>query len=709
MSSDDDNGRDESRAIRSSLLRSLVLLMLLLCVGIFGVRLLAAYSDVEELSQSLIAAKTDLIEAQLHRFFAPARLGMEVARGWGRAGLLPIDDPRASNRLLMPFLSGNDVVSAVIIGDSAGREFMLLRDGEGWLNKLTGSPERGVSRLLRFSKEGLMREQKVEGEYDPRTRPWFMGAIEMNEADGVYWTDPYSFYTTGEPGITASTRWTGSDSRQYVVAFDVELRDITRFTESLEVSPRGRALVIDDGGLVVGLPRDERFGNAQQVGEALLQPAQDLGLPELTSAVGAWASTVEEQRGLFPFLHDGEAWLAGFRPYELAPGRNLRIAVLLPETDLLGDLAAQRNQFLASTAFGLLAAVAVALLLDRLIRGRIDRVMSRERRVGRYTLERALGQGGMGTVYVGRHAMLRRPTAVKLLSDRDAASVERFEREVQLTSQLTHPNTIAIFDYGRTPDGGFYYAMELLPGITLQKLVDRFGPVPPARTIAILRQVCGSLAEAHAKGLVHRDIKPQNIMLCERGGRNDIVKVLDFGLVKDLGLHEDAELTDANGITGSPLFLSPEAVRGAEYVEPRSDLYALGAVGYWLLTGKTVFEGSNSWKVCLQHLHEKATPPSERVDQPIPEDLERIVMDCLRKHPEHRPANAVELEKRLGACRDADSWSDDDARDWFRAHAQELAALAAEEVIVDEGARPLAIDLGDRVGRQAAVEAQVRG
>jgi hypothetical protein len=713
VSRKDTRVQQEANEIRSSLLRALLLLMFVLCCAIFGLRLWAAYGDVERLSRSLIAAKTDLIQAELNRFFAPARLGMGVARGWGEAGLLPVDDPARSNGLLMPFLADNELVSAVVIADASGRESMLLRTPEGWLNKLIDPELRGVTRHLSWSQQRqLQDEQRHSESYDPRSRDWYKGAAGMVDDDTVHWTSPYVFHTTRVPGITASTRWRGADSLLRVVAFDVDLRDITRFTSALEVSPRGRALVLDEGDagnlVVVGLPRDERFGDAAEVDAALLQPAEALGVPEIASALSKYGERPDRESILLAFEAEGETWRAGFRPYELAPGRNLWIAVLVPETDLLGDLVAQRNQFLASMALGLLAAVAVALLLDRVIRQRLARVVSRQRRVGQYTLEHAIGQGGMGEVYRARHTMLRRPTAIKLLSESDDASAARFEREVQLTSQLTHPNTIAVFDYGRTPEGRFYYAMEHLPGITLQTLVERFGPVPPARAIAILRQVCGSLAEAHAKGLVHRDIKPQNIMLCERGGRNDVVKVLDFGLVKDLGVSEDDELSKQEAITGSPLFLSPEAVRGAETVESRSDLYSLGAVAYWLLTGLTVFDGTNAWKVCLQHLHEKPLRPSERVDFPIPEDLEAIVMNCLRKHPENRPANAVELEKQLAGCEAADHWSETDAREWFQAHSHELEALMQAR---GEGAEPrrLSIDLRDRVLGASGDLTQPRG
>lgn len=275
------------------------------------------------------------------------------------------------------------------------------------------------------------------------------------------------------------------------------------------------------------------------------------------------------------------------------------------------------------------------------------------RQLGQYTLETRIGEGGMGTVYRARHAMLRRPTAVKLLRRERSgeAALGRFEREVQLTSRLTHPNTVAIYDYGRTADGIFYYAMEYLDGVDLQRLVELDGPQGPARSVHVLRQVCGALREAHGLGLVHRDIKPANIILCERGGVPDVAKVVDFGLVKSLSSAElDPELTAANTIIGTPHFLAPEAIRGPDQADPRSDLYAVGAVGYFLLTGAPVFDGLSAIEICGQHLHATPVPPSQRVAQPIPPALEALLLRCLAKDPAARPQAASELGAELLAA-----------------------------------------------------------
>ena len=347
--------------------------------------------------------------------------------------------------------------------------------------------------------------------------------------------------------------------------------------------------------------------------------------------------------------------------------------------------------------FTLLTVISAVVLLGTFVIARLGkraaRATIRARQLGQYTLEEKIGEGGMGEVYRAHHAMLRRPTAVKLLRvDRATKTdIARFEREVRLTSRLTHPNTIAIFDYGRTADGVFYYAMELLPGVSLDRLVKTLGPLPPARVIHILRQVCESLAEAHGIGLIHRDIKPANIILCERGGAFDVAKVLDFGIVKDLSANGDQELTRAGTFTGTPQYLSPEAIRTPGDVDVRSDVYALGAVAYFLLAGRPVFEGLTVPEVCAKHLNETPIPLSEGAEQLIPEDLDRVVLACLEKDPASRPATVVELYDALTACEDSGSWSREDARLWWDDNEQLVDAIVAR-MSVDEGEHTFAVD-----------------
>jgi serine/threonine protein kinase len=303
----------------------------------------------------------------------------------------------------------------------------------------------------------------------------------------------------------------------------------------------------------------------------------------------------------------------------------------------------------------------------------------------------------MGVVYRATHAMLRRPAAIKLLlKDRASeADLMRFEREVQLTSRLVHPNTISIFDYGRTAEGVFYYVMEYLDGLDLQRLVDQYGPVEPARAIHILAQISGALAEAHALGLIHRDIKPANIVLTERPDEPDVVKVVDFGLVKRLGGNL-VEPTTGGAIIGTPMYMAPEAILRPDSIDGRSDLYAVGAVAYFLLTGQHVFQAPTVIQVCSKHMLETPIPPSQRLGKALPADLEAIVLGCLAKDPDARPATAAVLRTSLLACADAAHVDLPAARAWWRAH---RASQKDSPDLADDGSfRPatMAIDLGDR-------------
>lgn len=310
---------------------------------------------------------------------------------------------------------------------------------------------------------------------------------------------------------------------------------------------------------------------------------------------------------------------------------------------------------------------AIATVGSRVIFGlRVE--AARVRRLGQYTLEEKIGAGGMGIVYRASHAMLRRPTAIKLLPPERAgeANLARFEREVQMTAQLSHPNTVAIYDYGRTPEGVFYYAMEYLDGINLEDLVRLHGSVSAGRTIVILEQVCGALAEAHDRGLVHRDVKPANIILTERGGEPDVAKVVDFGLVKPLAPDSmQVTMVGSSVLTGTPLYMSPEAMTSPDSGDPRSDLYAVGAVGYFLLTGHPVFEGASVAEIIGHHLHTKPAPPSRGSPNAIPAELDTLILKCLRKRPDDRPRDARALREDLRRCRVAQPWTAADATAWW--------------------------------------------
>jgi eukaryotic-like serine/threonine-protein kinase len=379
-------------------------------------------------------------------------------------------------------------------------------------------------------------------------------------------------------------------------------------------------------------------------------------------------------------------------------GRRTAAAMLLaftPMTIAATILAFTADEEVPGPAFffGYVELATVAMLLatagSQIIYG-LRRQVSVAQQLGQYTLGRKIGEGGLGAVYLAHHVMLRRPTAVKLLlPDRVGAdNLARFEREVQHMSQLTHPNTVAVYDYGRNPDGVFYYAMEYLGGgIDLQRLVRNFGAQPAGRVANILAQVASALSEAHERGIVHRDIKPPNIMLCERGGVPDVAKVVDFGLVKELTADTGAS---TEVIFGTPAYLAPEVITDPAAVSPAVDLYALGAVGYFLLTGRRVFEGRTDIEICFQHVSATPRPPSEHAR--VPAALEAIIMRCLAKRPEERFASAAALVDAIRELTPLADWDDAEAHRWWR-------DFRASDVPPATDAQPtmtITVDLGHR-------------
>jgi serine/threonine-protein kinase len=302
--------------------------------------------------------------------------------------------------------------------------------------------------------------------------------------------------------------------------------------------------------------------------------------------------------------------------------------------------------------------------------------------LGPYRLLAPIGAGGMGEVWKASHEMLARQAAIKLVRPRTGAAsrrqmelwVERFRREANVIASLQSPHTIYLYDFGISGDGQFYYVMELLDGISLEGLVTTFGPLPPARVRAILLQICASLEEAHQLGLVHRDLKPSNVMICKQALTYDFVKVLDFGLAKCAACEDVTQLTMDGVTAGTPGYIAPEVALGEQKIDGRADIYALGCVAYFLLTGKLVFEDANPMSMALKHVQAMPDPPSSRTELPIPADLERLVMRCLEKKPADRPGSVREVADCLRECPNIE-WSADEATAWWDCHLPETSSL----------------------------------
>jgi hypothetical protein len=340
----------------------------------------------------------------------------------------------------------------------------------------------------------------------------------------------------------------------------------------------------------------------------------------------------------------------------------------------VGRLAAQLMTFeiVSDNLLSVVIAAAIAIYGAHVMH-RLRVEVYEARQLGQYRLGRRLGSGGMGEVFQAEHRLLKRPCAIKLIAPERAAdpgALVRFEREVQTSAQLTHPNTIEIYDYGHTEEGAFYYVMEYLEGLSLHDLVARHGPLPPGRVVYLLRQACWALGEAHAGGLIHRDIKPANIFASRRGGMDDFVKLLDFGLVKPLRHDLDAGasgLSRDGAVVGSPQYMAPEQAGGSVVPDRRADIYALGCVAYFLLTGQPPFVGETPLQVLIAHARDPIAAPT-RLRPGVPADLERVVLRCLEKSPEARFPDVESLDRALAACACAADWSAEIARQWWARH-----------------------------------------
>jgi eukaryotic-like serine/threonine-protein kinase len=407
----------------------------------------------------------------------------------------------------------------------------------------------------------------------------------------------------------------------------------------------------------------------------------------------------------FMFLPIECAWIVSFPLVVPNTPRKILVSSLLaastgPAAVVIASLANGRGidrplafaaYFLTSTYLCAVAAYAVARIVHR-----FNVRLTHAREIGSYELIERIGEGGMGEVWRARHRLLARPAAIKLIRadvlgsnvrTRDAI-IKRFEREAQDTATLGSTHTIDVYDFGVTEEGDFYYVMELLRGITLERHVQDFGPIEPARLVYLLRQVCHSLSEAHSRGLIHRDIKPANIFVCRLGPDDDFVKVLDFGLVKHFETPIPGTMLTLEGATaGTPAYMAPEVALGKSDVDGRSDIYSLGCVAYYLLTGQPVFSGDTPVATVLAHVQNEPVPPSERSELEVPPALDQLILECLAKDPAGRPATAAEVGERLAATVQADAWTQQNAHAWWELHRLRLLESAppkAETVSPDD-------------------------
>ncbi len=495
---------------------------------------------------------------------------------------------------------------------------------------------------------------------------------------------------TGMPTMFTAAPIKNADG-QIIGFLGLRIRPGDQFTEILNVGrfgDTGETYAFDRTGRMLSASRFEEplkdYGLLVDTPDARSELTLELRDPGVDMTIGERPTERRSEQPLPRMAKDAIAGndgidASGYRDYRGAmvvgawtwlPEYGFGVATEVDQWEVYRPVAMVRVVFWI--LFGLLAAAALALLAMTLLAGRLENrvreAVLAAGKLGQYALEDKIGEGGMGSVYRARHALLRRPTAIKLIepSKTSDVAVARFEREVQHTSQLNHPNTITIYDYGRTDEGVFYYAMEFLDGFSLQAMVEKFGPQPDGRVIPILVQVCGSLMEAHSLGLIHRDIKPANIMLTRRAGVSDFVKLLDFGLVKATDSRVQTQLTAVNSITGTPLYLPPECIQDPESADARSDLYSLGGVGYYLLTGRPPFEATSVLEIIRRQVEDIPVAPSEKSVRPIAPRLEQALLACLEKSPDKRPQSVSQLVELLSQCEPREPWTAAAAQRWWR-------------------------------------------
>lgn len=529
--------------------------------------------------------------------------------------------------------------------------------------------------------------------YNHRIRPWYVNAMKQKER---VWSEPYTFFSTGIPGITCSQRHLDKANNVYgVFTVDFSLNTMSSFIEGLNRGVGGKTFVFSRKGILLAYPGLRRNmmelkyqGNARLL---TMKEHKDGLLRSFLSVGEKDLPTRANPQRYFSFSSGEKVYHGSILHCPIDKGLNWLIGSIVARSAFVKPVKQHRRAALwvalLSLGVALLLSAFFAWYVSRsrraLVRARAETRAAKQEvlALGSYTLVKWLDGGGMGEVWEGKHQMLARPAAIKLIrsdvlksEDFDPEVIlERFALEARVTAQLSSPHTVRLFDYGVSDDGSFYYVMELLQGMDLRQLVLSHGAQPIGRVVHVLQQVCLSLAEAHEKGLVHRDLKPANVFLSVQGTELDFVKVLDFGVV-----HVDSAKSKVEeAMVGTPAFMSPEQIRGDSKLDGRTDLYAVGCLAYWMLTGQFVFTG-NSVKVILdQHLHVPPQPPSLLCPFRVPEELDELIMGCLAKLPDHRPARADVVLKMLESIDvpDGQKWGDLEIRRWWSIHLPEASPL----------------------------------
>jgi serine/threonine protein kinase len=654
----------------------------------------ALYRSVETTAATALFQSSERTKREIVDSLEQSGPVLDALRAWARSKP-DLSDHGTVARTLLAIAHGRPGVAIASISTPDGDFQAVEQRDHQWTYVHTSMGPDGSTPRNEYSftiDRQLNPERRIGSSgFDPRQRPFYLAATRTRART---WTDPYPFFNSGVTGITCAEPVADPQDPAArlvgVVAVDFDLESLGGVLEQIDAQFSSHSFLFTSEHVLVGLPNSWRPAQKPDAPRQLLT-VQNLRQPLLNAYVAALPALPRSDQPQAPFAVqvDGVDLVAAVSAVPIPNhGPTWYVGMLLPRERLMGG--ADRDLRL-SFILGLLVlacSTGVAWWFARhLTRSRVEattaRARAREaeaslRELGSYQLVKLLGKGGMGEVWLAQHRMLARPAAIKLikaetLEGRDAERREeirkRFTAEARITANLRSRSTIELYDYGITDDGTFYYVMELLEGIDLYDLVGKHGRLTPARVVHLLMQACHSLAEAHDRGLVHRDIKPENLFICRRADEVDVLKVLDFGIVRMQQPTNDMAKTRQGLVQGTPATMSPEQATD-QPLDGRSDLYSLGCVAYWLLTGHQVFNTDGAMELLTNHVQTPPIPPSQRIHQPLPPALEKIVMACLAKDPEQRPRNArvlaqLLMKAELPGC---EPWDEAHMNTWWELH-----------------------------------------
>lgn len=682
--------------LSSPLAMMLIIPLLVLASGLAvgWITRIALHRSVMATATTALSQSADRTKREIDGCLEQASPVLSGLHAWARSQP-DLSDHGTVARTLLAIAHGRPGVAIASISTPAGAFHAVEHRNQEWTYvhasvAADGSTPRSVYTFTMDRTLAPGRQQDDSG-FDPRQRPFYLAATRNG---GRTWTDPYAFFNSGYTGITCAEPVPHPQDASApligVVAVDFDLESLGAVLEQVDAQFASHSFLFTAERVLVGLPQAWR-PTSDAAGHRHLVTVADVKQPLLHGYFSALPALPRQDQPQEPFIVQtvGAEQIAAVSACPIpGNGPTWYVGMMLPRAVLMGDADRDLRLSLIIGLLVLALSTAVGWWFARHLsrsRSEASRAQARAseaeatlRDLGSYQLVKLLGKGGMGEVWLAQHRMLARPAAIKLikaetLEGRDADRREeirkRFTAEARITANLRSRNTIELYDYGITDDGTFYYVMELLEGIDLFDLVTKFGRLRPARVVHLLVQACNSLAEAHDRGLVHRDIKPENLFICRRADEIDVLKVLDFGIVRMQEPTKDIAKTRQGLVQGTPATMSPEQATDQK-LDGRSDLYSLGCVAYWLLTGQSVFTSDNPMELLTEHVQRMPVPPSERIGQPLPSALEKIVMSCLAKDPGQRPHNARVLAHQLLAAdlNGSEPWDDAAMHLWWEQH-----------------------------------------